>query len=95
MIIFGVIVLLVYVMTILIVCRRKPRPPGRHTIVPDEGMNSVKDSDGAKAFRNALDHPDNRYYTINDFYNMKSDIYFRIFKPISRQRNIPAAVLPH
>ena len=72
MIIFGVIILLTFVMTLLIVCRRKPRPPERHTIMPDESMDTVKDCNGANAFENALDHPDSRYYAVNDFYNMKS-----------------------
>ena len=73
MIIFGVIVLLTPVMTTLIVCRRKQHPPERHTIMPDESMNTVTDGNGANAFGNSLDHPDSRYYTVNDFYNMKSE----------------------
>ena len=73
MIIFGVIVLLAPVITILIICRRKQHPPERHTIMPDESMNTVTDGNGANAFGNALDHPDSRYYTVNDFYNMKSE----------------------
>lgn len=72
MIIFGVIILLTFVMTLLIVCRRKPRPPERRIIMPDESMDTAKDGNGANAFGNALDHPDSRYYTVNDFYNMKS-----------------------
>ncbi len=70
MIIFGVIILITFVMTLLIVCRRKPRPPERHTIMPDESMDTVKDGNGANAVGNALDHPDSRYYTDNDFYQL-------------------------
>ena len=64
MIIFGVIVLLASVMTILIVFRRKQHPPERHTIMPDESMNTVTDGNGANAFGNALDHPDSRYVSL-------------------------------
>ena len=47
-------------------------PPEIHAIPYGEGLDTLDDGDGADAFANSLDHPDTRYYTINDFYNMKS-----------------------
>ena len=47
--------------------------PALHTIVPDTGMDTLDDTNGADAFRNSLDHPDSRYYIPHDFYNMESD----------------------
>ena len=47
--------------------------PAMHEIKPDTSMNTLDDEEGADAFMNSLDHPDSRYYIINDFYNMESD----------------------
>lgn len=47
--------------------------PELHPIPYPDGYPTHQDEDGADAFENSLDHPDSRYYVINDFYNMKSD----------------------
>ncbi len=46
--------------------------PEIHQIEADAGMGTLHDATGADAFGNMLDHPDSRYYTVNDYYNMKS-----------------------
>ena len=47
-----------------------PRAPARHTLNDPDSAASVQG--GGAAFANSLDHPDSRYYVVNDFYNMKS-----------------------
>ncbi len=46
--------------------------PAIHSIEPGSGMGTTDDDLGADAFANLLDHPDSRYYHVNDFYNMES-----------------------
>ena len=46
--------------------------PELHMIPTDESMGTLNDEAGADAFQNMLDHPDSRYYTVNDYYNMES-----------------------
>ena len=46
--------------------------PDKHAIPADERMGTLEDEDGADAFQSMLDHPDSRYYVINDYYGMES-----------------------
>lgn len=47
--------------------------PELHTIPYPEDLPTTQDEDGADAYSGALDHPDSRYFVINDYYNMKSE----------------------
>lgn len=47
--------------------------PKLHNISYPDNYATHQDDEGADAFNNSLDHPDSRYYVINDYYNMKSD----------------------
>ena len=42
-----------------------------HLTCQEDSQADCKDG-GAKAFNHALDHPDSKYYLINDYYNMES-----------------------
>ncbi len=48
------------------------KPPEVHPIEYDAALDTLDDENGADAFDHSLDHPDTRYYTINDYYNMTS-----------------------
>ncbi len=50
-----------------------PKGPEKHQIAVPEGYATSMDDEGADAFGNLLDNPQSRYYTINDYYNMKSE----------------------
>lgn len=52
--------------------KRGRTPPETHSIPYDEGMNTLDDKYGADTYSHLLDHPDSKYYVINDYYNMKS-----------------------
>ena len=43
--------------------------PEIHAIASEVNLD---EEDGANFYQNTLDHPDSRYYRINDYYNMKS-----------------------
>lgn len=47
--------------------------PQFHAIDYPKTLTTTKDEKGADAFGHTLDHPQSRYYVINDFYNLKSD----------------------
>ena len=51
----------------------KPAAPDFHAIPFDAALDTLADADGADAFDHSLDHPESRYYVVNDYYNMKSD----------------------
>ena len=40
--------------------------PEKHEIPYPEDYPTTQDKDGADAYENSLDHPDSRYFTIND-----------------------------
>lgn len=52
--------------------RAEEAAPEVHAIHAPENYPTMQDEDGADAYAGALDHPDSRYFTVNDFYNMQS-----------------------
>ena len=50
-----------------------PEMPETHAIAYPENYPTAQDEYGADAFAGALNHPDSRYYAVNDFYHMQSD----------------------
>ena len=46
--------------------------PEIHTIPYPENYPTTADEDGADAYGSSLDHPESRYFVVNDFYNMKN-----------------------
>ena len=52
--------------------KAKTAVPALHTIEYDTALDTLDDEYGSDAFDHSLDHADTLYYTINDFYNMKS-----------------------
>lgn len=68
------IVLSVFFVFGLIACGKDvTSAPERHDISYPDNYTTHQDEEGADSFNNCLDHPDSRYYVINDYYNMKSD----------------------
>lgn len=49
------------------------RTPVLHTISAPKDYPTAQDDSGADVYRGALNHPTSRYYSINDYYNWKSD----------------------
>ena len=47
--------------------------PKKHTIPAKANLPTLNDDLGTDAYNSYLDHTDTIYYTINDYYNMKSD----------------------
>lgn len=47
--------------------------PQFHAIDYPATLTTTDDDEGADAFGHMLDHPQSRYYVMNDFYNMESD----------------------
>ena len=47
--------------------------PQFHAIDYSATLTTTDDDEGADAFGHMLDHPESRYYVMNDFYNMESD----------------------
>lgn len=47
--------------------------PKKHVIDVPEGYETSLDEEGADAFHSLLDNPESRYFTINDYYNMRSE----------------------
>ena len=52
--------------------RAEEAVPELHTIPYPENYPTTQDEDGADACANALDHPETRYYAVNDYYSMES-----------------------
>lgn len=52
--------------------------PEKHEIPVPEGYETSQDDLGADAFQSLLDNPQSKYFTINDYYNMKSEGSLRI-----------------
>lgn len=46
--------------------------PEVHSIPVPADYPTAQDEDGADAYAGALDHPESRYYVVNDYYNMES-----------------------
>jgi len=47
--------------------------PDLHAIPYPADYPTNQDEDGADAYENSLDHPDSKYYVVNDFYSMQSE----------------------
>lgn len=52
--------------------RAEEAAPEQRTIPYPEDYPTTQDEDGADAYAGALDHPETRYYAVNDYYSMKS-----------------------
>lgn len=64
--------ILAFFMIFLCACGTKSTAPQKHTIPYPDNYPTHTDEYGADAFDSRLDSPTGKYFTVNDYYNMKS-----------------------
>lgn len=67
------VAVLLAAMLLLSGCNQEKDAPELHNMGYPDHYATHQDMEGADAFDNTLDHPEEKYFKINDYYNMKSD----------------------
>ena len=69
------ILLFLFIIMICSSCTKsnKVSLPEKHKIQPNPNLGTLNDKLGADEYDGTLDHTNSKYYTINDYYNMKSN----------------------
>lgn len=65
-------IIAVLIFSLLLLCGCGSKTPALHNIPYPENYPTHGDEFGADAFSNILDSPTGKYFTVNDYYNMKS-----------------------